>query len=140
MLGQTNLEEDVLSISSFENNDISSETSSCKENSENSLLNNDIGDKEYLQSDNVQKLTKHARSFSDVSDIATVTKNKSERSPSKFDLEIHKNSNMKQNHQSITKEYEEPKNEEKINIEEEYSKLKTGNFTLAVDIIEAGNL
>lgn len=134
LLGQNNLEEDVLSISSLENNE-SSDTSSYKD----SVENNDIGDKDFLLSDSVQKLTKHARSFSDISDIATLTKNKENFTTHKsesqqFDVVIKESESVKKEESCKKKE------EEEINVEEEYNKLRTGNFTLSVDIIETGNL
>lgn len=137
LLGQTNLEEDVISIGSLENNDISPENSNFKDNPEINILNIEALDKDYLCSENMQRITKHARSYSDVSDIVNVTKIK--ENSATFKSELSKVDVIVSEADSTNNE-EVLKKEEDTNTEEEYHKLKTGNYTLSVDIIEAGKI
>lgn len=132
LIGQTNLEEDELSLSSLDTVEMNSETQSNKSN--NSDVTNDLPEKDYLsvtRSDSMQKITKHARSYSDITDIAAISKSKQENKAHKS--ESHQQFDLFAADESISKP-------EPIEPEEDYSKLKVGNFTLSVDIIEAGEL
>ncbi|GLV38789.1 snazarus [Carabus blaptoides fortunei] len=128
LLGQSNLEEDELSLSSLEE-DACLDAQSDKTCSDVATpTNSDLSEKDYLTlnyTDNTQKISKHARSYSDITDIAAMSKNKPEN----------------KTHKSESHEQFDVVNNEDLKIsdtEEDYSKLKVGNFTLSVDIIEAG--
>lgn len=129
LLGQSNLEEDELSLSSLDTVELG-ETVSNSSDGQIPNINDILPEKDYLtvkHLDSVQKLGKHARSYSDITDIAAF---KTKQDCNTHKSESHQQFDLVLPEEPITK-MSEP--------EEDYSKLKVGNFTLSVDIIEAGS-
>lgn len=128
LLGQSNLEEDELSLSSLDTVELCETVSNSSDGQQTPNSHDILPEKDYLSVKylgSMQKMGKHARSYSDITDIAAFKTKQQDCSTHKS----HQQFDLASPVVPIAK-MPEP--------EEDYSKLKVGNFTLTVDIIEAG--